>query len=296
MNINQEILQELIKNNFQNSLNYLKNVFDDSLNEKKIEFLDSSFYDENHNFEFKGKLEAVHINNAYQNYFLFLEDKETIKYILKKGTDYLTEFCDNNQKPNNFDASKIFLESFLLNRDIFNLSDEAICYISPYVEIIQPSVNFKNVVFEIINKYIKEEKSFISESEEKCYIKCYMNKDSTSEWSEFEKLSKENKIIFKTCLTNKSSIFFIMKLFRIIYDNKYYLLNNFEYFHKYLSNHKISFDKSKLDQESLLSKLDNIIFTDYIIESNKIPDVIVSDSKKKQKIFTLADIKKLIKK
>jgi hypothetical protein len=50
-----------------------------------------------------------------------------------------------------------------------------------------------------------------------------------------------------------------MKLFRIIYDNKYYLLNNFEYFHKYLSKHKIIFDKSRLDEVTLLSKLDNII-------------------------------------
>lgn len=86
-----------------------------------------------------------------------------------------------------------------------------------------------------------------------------------------------------------------MKLFRIIYDNKYYLLNNFEYFHKYLSKHKIIFDKSRLDEVTLLSKLDNIIFSDYIIETNKIPDVIFSDSNKKQKIFTLKDIKKLIK-
>ena len=44
-----------------------------------------------------------------------------------------------------------------------------------------------------------------------------------------------------------------------------------------------------------ISKLDNINFENYIIETNKIPDIIVSDSKKKQKIYTLKDIKKLIK-
>lgn len=289
MNINKEILQELIKNSYHNSTTYLGNVLEDSLNEKKIEFLDSSFYDENNSFQFEGKLEVSHINNAYLNYFLFLEDKEDIKYIIKKGTYYVTKFFENNEKPNNFDASKTFLESFLLNSNIFNLYDEAICYISPYVEIIQPTVDYKKILLDIFNKYIKEEKSLTFES------KCYINKDSTSEWSEFEKLSKENKIIFNTSLNNKSIIFFIMKLFRIIYDNKYYLLHNFEYFHQYFSKHKIIFDKLRLDEVSLLSKLDNIIFTDYIIESNKIPDVIVSDSKKKQKIFTLKDIKKLIK-
>ena len=57
MNINQEILKQLIKNSYQNSLNYLENVLQDSLDEKKIEFLDSSFYDENDSFEFIGKLE-----------------------------------------------------------------------------------------------------------------------------------------------------------------------------------------------------------------------------------------------
>jgi hypothetical protein len=289
MNINQEILKELIKNSYQNSLNYLEDVLQDSLDEKKIEFLDSSFYDENDSFEFIGKLEVSHISNAYTNYFLFLEDKEDIKYIFKKATEYITEFINNNNEPRNFDTSKDFLESCLLNIDSFDISDEAICYISPYIEIIQPIIDYKKILLDIFNKYIKEEKSLTLEA------KCYINKDSTSEHSEFEKLSKENKIVLNTSLNNKSSIFFIMKLFRIIYDNKYYLLNNFEYFHKYLSKHKISFDKSNLDEVTLLSKLDNIIFTDYIIESNKIPDVIVSESKKKQKIFTLKDIKKLIK-
>lgn len=35
MNINKEILQELIKNNYQNSLTYLENVLEDSLEKKK---------------------------------------------------------------------------------------------------------------------------------------------------------------------------------------------------------------------------------------------------------------------
>jgi len=141
------------------------------------------------------------------------------------------------------------------------------------------------MLLDILNEYIKEENPSTD------MPKLYIDKEVKSD-SEFYELSKDNKIILSTSLSNKSSIFFIMKLFRVIYDKKIYLLNNFECFHKYLSKYKI---KSNLERAELLTHLDNIIFSDYIIESLTVPEPIEIKSKKKQKIFTLKDIKKLIK-
>jgi len=88
------------------------------------------------------KLETICIVSAYQSYFLFLGDKSEIKYLIQKGTQIVTEFFDNGSKPSNFEKTKTFLESFLSDRDI-ELSDEAIYYISPYVEITEPSFDYK---------------------------------------------------------------------------------------------------------------------------------------------------------
>ena len=282
MNIDTEILKALIKNSFSSTTAYLENVLTENDINEKIEFLDYSIFNENDDFIYHKVLEVSHIYFAFQNYYYFLEDKEDIQYLINKGTKYVTNFS-NDIFPYNFDNVKIFLDSFL---DI-EVSNEAICYFSPYIEIIEPKDDYKKILLDIFNKYIKEEKSLSSN------VKYYINIDSTSKWSQFEKLSKEHKIILSTSLDNKPLIFFIMKLFRIIYDKKYYLLNNFEYFHKYLSKNKISIDI--LDEKTLLSKLDNINFTNYISESEIIPNITVSDSRSKQKVFTLKDIKKLIK-
>lgn len=47
---------------------------------------------------------------------------------------------------------------FLLIRDIEKFSEEAICYISPFIEIIEPSTNFSKIAIDMLNEYIKEEK------------------------------------------------------------------------------------------------------------------------------------------
>ena len=133
MNINTEILQELIINSCMVSFSYHDNTVTDLLEKKKIKF-DSTCCD--NNVECERKLEVSHLSNAYQNYRLFLDDKSHIDYLYKKGTHCTTDFISYNKRPSNFDASKIFLQSFLLDRGIEELCDEAICFISPYVEII----------------------------------------------------------------------------------------------------------------------------------------------------------------
>jgi hypothetical protein len=291
MNINSDTLKELIKLNFCSAFTYHDNTMTLLLDEQKIELLDDTRVDDSGDYKMERKLEVIHISTAYQSYFLFLDDKSEIKYLFQKGTQFVTEFFDNGQKPSNFEKTKTFLESFLLDRDI-DLSDEAVCYISPYVEIIEPSIDYKKMLLDILNEYIKEEKP--STDMPKLYIDKEGNSKSESD-SEFYELSKDNKIILSTSLSNKSTIFFIMKLFQVIYDKKLYLLNNFECFHKYLSKHKIKLDLSNLEKSAVLTHLDNIIFSDYIIESLIVPEPAETKSKKKQKIFTLKDIKKLIK-
>lgn len=287
MSINIDTLKQLIIVNCCNAFTYHDNTMSELLDEQKIELLDDTYVDDRCGYKMKRKLEVIHIITAYQNYCLFLDDNSEIKYLIEKGTQILNKFFDNCDKPSNFEKSKIFLESILLERDI-DISDESICYISPYIEIIEPSIDYKKMLLDIFDGYIKEEKTITD------MAKLYIDKDKKSN-SEFYELSKDNKIILTTSLVNKSAIFFIMKLFQVIYDQKLYLLHNFECFHKYLLNHNIKFDKHNLEKPALLTHLDNIIFSDYIIEASIIPEPAETKSKKKQKIFTLKDIKKLIK-
>jgi len=288
MNINIEILQLLIINSCMVSFSYHDNIITDLLEKKKIE-LDPSLFSECG--DMKRKLEVCHLTYAYQNYTLFLEDKTDIYYLYKKGTQCTTDFFSDNIRPSNFEASKTFLESFLLDREIEELSDQAICFISPFLAIIQPN-DFKKTVLDILNEYIKEEKKSTAP------LKFYIDKLSKVDNSDFEELSRTNKIVFSTSLKRKTDIFFIIKLFHLLYDGRLYLLSNFEYFQPYLLRNKAQFDKDNLDKDTLLAKLNNIILDDYIIESEVLPepnDSIKTRSTKKQKVFTLKDIKKLIK-
>ena len=190
------------------------------------------------------------------------------------------------------------LSEFVINRqtlleeiDDIVITKESICFFAGYIDSLELlTKDLKNIMTAIFKKSINDEKTLTNEY--KYYTQHYFY-DSYE--SEYELLSKYQKIIFKTKLTNKAMIHFFMIIFHKLYNKKYYLLNNYHYFKRILSIHNLGGNVSNITCDEIISYFGNIDISEYITEYDDIPQELNnSKSRKRQKIYTLNDIKKLI--
>jgi hypothetical protein len=288
MNIDRDDLKERLHDYLGCSFTYHENTMEELLDDKKIT-ANKSIKDENNMVVYTKTLQVVHLSHLFKSFFKI--HTEDINFIMKKGANYVSEFVIKNTYPNNYDKASDLLHILLEEIDEIVITTESICFFSGYIDSLELlTKDLKNIMSNIFKKCINEEKPLTNEY--KYYVQHYFY-DSYD--SEYELLSKDNKIIFKTKLTNKSMIHFLMIIFHKLYNKKYYLLIDNYYFKRILNIHHIFHNGNNITCDKIISLFDSIDISEYITEFDSIPDELNnSKCRKKQKVYTLNDIKKLI--
>ena len=288
MNISQTELKERLRAFIDCSCTYHENKIEELVEDKKI-VVNESMKDENDMIVHTRSLDVVHLSYLFRSFLN--SHTEDVHYIMKKGTQYVSDFFTNDMYPSNYDKSNDLLHLLLEEIDDILITKESICFFTGYVSCLELLIiDLKNNIATIFKKCINDEKLLTNEY--KYYVQHYFYDDYDSE---YELLSKDNKVVFKTKLTNKSMIHFLMIIFHKLYNKKYYLLNDFFYFKRILNLHHLEGYISNITCDEIISLFDSIDISEYITESDTIPDELNnSKSRKKQKVYTLNDIKKLV--
>ena len=293
MDINQSNLINTLSILLRCSFFYHEYTLEGLIEDKNIE-LKQQIIDEDSNYVHQRVLIVHHLSNLFETFLI--TNTEDIHFIMKKGNLYVSKYFSDNILPNNFERSKDLLEMFVdtsfdTSFNKIEISKEAICFFSGYTDSLDLlTLTLKNTLISIFKKCIDDEKLLTNEY--KYYVQHYFIE--TYDY-EYELLSKDNKIVFKTKLTNKSMIHFLMIIFHKLYNKKYYLLNDFFYFKRILNLHHLGENISTITCDEIISLFNSIDISEYISESGTIPDELNNfKSRKKQKVYALSDIKKLV--
>jgi hypothetical protein len=145
----------------------------------------------------------------------------------------------------------------------------------------------------------------------------YCHSEFDSNTTEFESLSNANKIVLKTKL-NKKYVPGIMRLFQCIYDNNYWIFEDNSWFGATYDDSEINLDQNTVqslltyenvnewiqvfdkfnelegDESEQCDENNNFIGNERIYEEIPNVDNSYTNIRKRQKIYTLSDIKRLL--
>lgn len=251
----------------------------DELTEKAL--LDEKMYNNSQT------VEVIHIQTVFTILY-GLSDKsiqEQINKLISIANKNVTNFFVSETKPSNFDTVKNLLEhNFSLDYDEFSI--EAICYFSPFYEVINTKAelkecslsidlsfdDYKNTVRDLFKYLMDCEKSIIYD-----YDYYSFTKFDPSKSTEFEGFSADKRILLESRFGEQyHNIMIIMELFREIYDKNYRIFINDKYLRSLMSQYKVSisdekilelYDKNTKSREMIFYDVISTIFSK-IVEQN----------------------------